>query len=131
MILLQLLVDGLPAMGKMFRFVTQTGIFAEQSRGAPPRTRQGSERANRIANRLRGFAEEQDTSWGKVFRVILWLAFFVVLLRYVDYLLAVRAFLFLLVRLEARESWTKAITLAGGTCAAFYVLFEVILKAHL
>ena len=68
--------------------------------------------------------------WWRLFRVILWLVGFIVLLSFTNYLIAVGAFVVLATRLEARETWKRSIVLGICVNVSFYILFEVILKAQ-
>jgi hypothetical protein len=68
--------------------------------------------------------------WWRLFRVILWLAGFIVLLSLTNYLIAVGAFIVLATRLEAKETWKRSILLGICVNAGFYILFEVLLKAQ-
>jgi hypothetical protein len=134
MMFLQLLADALPATRSKLRFVTQGGLLAGQRQ--PPQAQAAPEAevgtsATQALPSAPQVEVKKAVSWARVFRLILWLVAFVILLRYINYLAAVGVFLLFLTKLEARESWARSVSVAVGTCAAFYVLFEVILKAHL
>ena len=70
------------------------------------------------------------TEWWRLFRIILWLVGFIVLLSFTHYLIAVGAFIVLATRLEARETWKRSILLGICVNVSFYILFEVLLKAQ-
>jgi hypothetical protein len=55
---------------------------------------------------------------------------FIVLLGFTYYLIAVGAFVIAVTKFEAKESWKRSITLGICVVAAFYLLFNVILKAQ-
>ena len=69
--------------------------------------------------------------WGRVLRVVLWLVGFIVLLAFTNYLIAVGAFIVLMTRFEAKQSWKKAILLGVCTNLGFFILFELLLKVQL
>ena len=71
------------------------------------------------------------TEWGRVAKVVLWVAGFIALLGLTHYLIAVGAFVALITRLESKEPWKTAMVLAICVDAGFFVLFEIILKAQL
>lgn len=116
MMFFQLLADAIPALRSHLHFVVQSGIL-----GAGNETNQKNEEK----------PERVTLYWWKVTRVVLWLAGFVVLLTQVNYLIAVGLFIILITKLEAKESWLKSIVLALCLDASFYILFDLILQAHL
>ena len=128
MIFLQLLADAIPALRHRLRFVIQGGILEDGN---------DSKKKKRVADlpKSKPASEpEKETSahyWLQVLRLILWLVGFVGLLILVNYLIAVAAFIILITKLEARESWTKSIVLALCVDASFFFLFDLILQAQL
>lgn len=131
MMFLQFLVDVLPRVRSKLRFVSQRGLIKIES---PAQQRQAvleGEVDKGVAQVLPQEKVEKAVSWTRVFRIVLWLVGFIILLKIISYLVAVGVFLFLLIKLEANESWARSVGIAVGTCFAFYVLFEVILQVHL
>jgi hypothetical protein len=134
MMFLQFLADALPAARVKLRFVTQRGLLKSISLERKPQAVSESEAGFDVTQVLRSEFQEKErkiVSWIRVLRVVFWLVCFIIVLKYIGYLVAVGFFLFFLTKLEAKESWARSICLAVGTCIAFYVLFEVILKARL
>jgi hypothetical protein len=129
MILMQFLADAFPAVGSRLRFLGQRGFLASQAPAGKP----GGESGDRGEGQTPDSTQpaDQEASWGRVFRIVLWLGGFVVLLMFTHYLLAVGMFILFLTKLEGKESWTRSAGIALGTSVAFYLLFEVILNAHL
>lgn len=129
MMLLQFLVDAFPELRLKLRFLSQRGLLG----GPDPfkgRDVQHADWSRRIAFESHQ-TEKKVASWARVFRIILWLAGFVALLKAVYYLVAVGLFILFLTKMEARESWGRSLSVAVGTCVAFYLLFDVILNANL
>jgi len=133
MMFLQFLVDALPRVRSRLHFVSQSGILGGQSQFQPKGL--GSPRAEAVTGpdqtTLSPEEKVQSKEWYRVFRVVLWLAGFIVLLGFTHYLIAVGAFVISVMKLEAKESWKRAIALAICVNAGFYLLFEVILQAQL
>jgi hypothetical protein len=129
MILLQFLADFFPAAGSRLRFLGQRGFLAVQAPAGKAVEESGDTGEGRTPESDR--PADQEASWGRVFRIILWLGGFVVLLMFTHYLLAVGLFILFLTKIEGRESWIRSGSIALGTTVAFYLLFEVILNAHL
>jgi hypothetical protein len=132
MMFLQFLADALPVTRSKLRFVTQRGLLKSISIERQPKDVSETEAGLDVTQVLRSESQEKEgkiVSWIMVLRVVLWLICFIIVLKYIGYLVAVGFFLFFLTKLEAKESWARSIGLAIGTCIAFYVLFEVILKA--
>ena len=50
---------------------------------------------------------------------------------YTHYLIAVGAFLILVTKLEAKESWKRSTILAVSVVLGFYILFDLLLQAQL
>ncbi|MDP2643936.1 MAG: tripartite tricarboxylate transporter TctB family protein [Desulfobacterales bacterium] len=122
MMFLQFLFDAFPGVQPNLPFITQSGILSEDvlPRGKPqkkPESQTGSPPSGKAV-------------WWQVFRLILWLSGFIVLLGFVNYLIAVGAFIVGLTRLEAKESWKRAVSLAVCVTASFYLLFDVLLQVQ-
>jgi len=134
MMFLQFLVDALPRVRSRLRFVSQSGILAGESQFQPKGL--GTPRVEAVTVPDKTVLSPQEkmkskaVEWWRLFRVILWLVGFIVLLSFTNYLIAVGAFVVLATRLEARETWKRSIVLGICVNVGFYILFEVILKAQ-
>jgi hypothetical protein len=113
MTLMQLMVDAFPGLRPKLRFVNAAG--------ASDQTPTDSARSGISIGR----------EWWRVLRVVLWLVGFIVLLAVTHYLIAVGAFIVLVTRFEAKQSWKKAILLGACTNLGFFILFELLLKVQL
>jgi len=122
MIFMQLLVDAMPKLKRKLRFISQSSLLDTERK---PKESKVTEKP----------AAKQETGslheWWRLFRVLLWLTGFIVLLAYVNYLIAVGAFTILATRLEAGESWKRSIILGLSLCAGFYLLFDLLLQAQI
>jgi uncharacterized integral membrane protein len=124
MTLLQLLVDTLPSVRSKLRFISAGGVWYDE---------------DPVASKDKIQAEPEKGSEGKrgardwwaVLRVALWLGAFILLLVLTHYLIAVAAFVFLMARLEGRESWMRSAVLALCVVLGFFILFDVLLQAQL
>lgn len=128
MIFMQLLVDAIPKLKDKLRFVSQSSLLDTESK---PKKSKVSEPS---AARDQPAAQKKPDSlheWWRLFRVILWLSGFILLLAYVHYLIAVGVFTIFATRLEAGESWKRSIILGVSLCAGFYLLFDLLLQAQL
>jgi hypothetical protein len=134
MMFLQFLVDALPRVRSKLRFVSQSGILAGESQFQPKGLGTPKVEAVTVPDQTVLSPQEEmkgkATEWWRLFRVILWLAGFIVLLSFTNYLVAVGAFVVLATRLEARETWKRSIVLGICVNVGFYILFEVILNAQ-
>lgn len=135
LVFIQLLVDALPNLRSKLGFVGATGLLAK---GSQPRVK-GPEKPDSEAIpasdptqplRVRK-AISIGREWWRVLRVVLWLVGFIVLLAFINYLIAVGAFIVLVARLEAKETWKRAILLGAFTNLGFFILFELLLKVQL
>ena len=127
MTFLQFLVDAFPRVKSKLRFVSSAGVLADES----PFEVQG---AGKAKAREMGEMEKEETHgaiWWRVFRIILWLVGFLVLLAFTNYLIAVGAFIILVTRLEAGESWLRSVLLGVGVDLGFFILFDLLLQAQL
>jgi len=135
MTLMQLMVDAFPGLRPKLRFVTATGLLATEDKAQRKDRRKPESGSTPAADPTPPESVRNGTSigreWWRVLRVILWLAGFIVLLGFTNYLIAVGAFIVLVTRLEARQSWKKAILLGVCTNLGFFILFEVLLKVQL
>jgi hypothetical protein len=145
MMLFQLLVDMFPRLKKTFRFVGESGLLA----GQEPAQQPGITDTDQEPAQQPGIVDTEQPQtilaaespeeknrnsvkeWLKVLRLIAWISAFIVLLGMTHYLIAVGLFVIFVTRLEAQESWTRAIVLATCVDAGFFVLFNLILKAQL
>lgn len=110
-----LAADTVPALGARLSFVCQKGIVLDASAQFDSEGEVAGERPATFDLRTwRGF---------------LWLGFFLVLLRTVSYLIAVPVFIFLIMKLEAKENWTRCILTSLGTGLFVFLLFKLFLQA--
>lgn len=135
MMLMQLLVDAFPSLRSKLRFVGATGLLAKEDqariKGSQKPDSEGvsaSEPAPPLGSRK---SISIGLEWWRVLRVVLWLAGFIVLLAFTNYLIAVGAFIVLVTRFEAKQSWKNAILLGVFTNLGFFILFELLLKVQL
>jgi hypothetical protein len=135
MTFLQFLVDALPGVRSKLRFVGSSGLLADKNQFRPRGTGEPGAPAPEKPDQTGPSLEEKQKSgtveWWRVFRIILWLVGFIVLLAYINYLIAVGAFVVLVTRLEAKESWKRSILLGFCIDLGFFLLFEVLLQAQL
>jgi hypothetical protein len=135
MMFLQLVVDALPGVRSKLRFISQSGLLANQDQFRPKGLVTPAPEAvtdpDQTALSPREEKQSKVVEWWRVLRVILWLVGFIVLLAFTHYLVAVGAFVVAVTKLEAKESWKRSITLGIGVIAAFYLLFNLILKVQL
>lgn len=111
MMFLQFLADAIPGLRSRLKLVVQGGILG------------GDELDHKNGNALR--------YWWQVLRLVFWLAGFTLLLLWINYLIVVGAFVVLIIKVESKASWLKAIVMAVCVDASFYVLFDLILQAGL
>jgi hypothetical protein len=128
MMFLQFLVDAFPGMRSKLRFVGQTGTLGGKEPFMPTTQEEAGAKQTAAAAPP---APENYSEWRRVFRVVFWLLVFIALLGWTHYLLAVTAFIFLITKIEGKEGWGISIGLALMTATAFYVLFDLLLKANL
>lgn len=135
MMFLQFLVDALPRVRSKLRFVSQSGILTSERQTQSKELDIQRAEVVTVSDKTAPSSQEEIQSkaaeWWRVFRVILWLVAFIALLAFTHYLIAVGAFVILVTRWESKESWRRSITLALCVNAAFYLLFNIILKAQL
>lgn len=129
MMLLQFIADAIPALRPRLRFVVQSGILGGADNEKLPHKNIANEEKPIPPHGVKD--EKASDYWLQVLRVVLWLVGFIVLLIFVNYLIAVAAFIVLITKLEAKQSWTKSILLAFCVDASFFILFDLILQAHL
>ena len=135
MAFLQCLVDTFPRVRSKLRFVSSSGLLAKEN----PLERQEAGKAKDLersgpeaqTSPSQDRVETRGADWWRVFRIILWLVGFIVLLALTNYLIAVGAFVVLVTRLEAGESWKRSILLALCVDLGFYILFDLLLQAQL
>jgi hypothetical protein len=132
MMVFQLLVDMFPRLKMTFRFVGESGILAGQDR-APKADDEGRTQSEPGPEAITHKKKNQKDAreWLKVLRLIAWISAFIMLLGMTHYLIAVGLFVIFVTRIEARESWARAVVLAACVNAGFFVLFNLILKAQL
>jgi len=135
MMFMQLLVDAFPGLGSKLRFVGATGLLAKEDQARLKGSEKPDSEGIPAADPTPPMRVRKDISigreWWRVLRVVLWLAGFIVLLAFTNYLIAVGAFIVLLTRFEAKQSWKNAILLGACTNLGFFILFELLLKVQL
>lgn len=112
---LMFLQENVPALSKYFGFMGQRGLFSEEKAKTDSAEK----------------SEEAKQEYRKLFRLIIWLVAFTILLGYVNYLIAVPLFLLLFIRLEGGQSWRSAVYVAAGMGIFNFLLFDLLLKTSL
>ncbi|NIS63218.1 MAG: hypothetical protein GTO13_21765 [Proteobacteria bacterium] len=134
MMFMQFLVDALPSVRSKLRFISQSGLLADQDQFRPRGLVTPGPEVITDSDQTPPPSREAEKSivveWWRVLRVTLWLVGFIVLLGFTYYLIAVGAFVIAVTKFEAKESWKRSITLGICVVVAFYLLFNVILKVH-
>lgn len=134
MMFLQFLVDAFPRLRTKLRFVGSSGLLSVKDnfrtkvptkQGEPPTVDQKEK------DSLPHTQKEKKSEWWLVFRIVLWLVGFILLLAYTNYLIAVAAFIVFVTKLEAKETWKRAIGLAFCVDLGFFILFDLLLQAQL
>ena len=135
MTFMQLMVDAFPGLRSKLRFVNAAGLLAKEHQARLKDPEKPDSEGIATSDPTPPLSARKDISigreWGRVLRVVLWLAGFIVLLAFTHYLIAVGAFIVLVTRFEARESWKNAILLGVCTNLGFFILFELLLKVQL
>ncbi|MFC1816709.1 tripartite tricarboxylate transporter TctB family protein [Thermodesulfobacteriota bacterium] len=135
MMFLQLLSDSIPAIRSKLRFVSQSGLLGEEAQNQKKDLSKTEDKVAATEQAQPGSTEKETTpaafNWEKVFRLLLWLLGFIVLLSFANYLIAVGLFLVLITRFEAKESWKRAFVLAVCVNVCFFILFDLILNVQL
>jgi uncharacterized integral membrane protein len=135
MTFMQLMVDAFPRLRSKLRFVSATGLLAKEDQArlkdAEKPDSEGITASDPTRPVIAGKGISIGREWGRVLRVVLWLAGFIALLAVTHYLIAVGAFIVLVTRFEAKESWKRAILLGVCTNLGFFILFEMLLKVQL
>ncbi len=116
MALTLLVADTIPAVGSRLAFVRQRGFVLDSSELK-------SDAEGELAD------EEHPKFTVRALRLFLWLAFFVFLLRVVNYIAAVPVFIFLIMVLEARERLITSAATAAVMGLFIFALFKVFLQA--
>jgi hypothetical protein len=117
------LADAIPAVGSRTSFIRAAGI-ALDSPGSR-RTREKSESPDvesQAKGEARGFTPH---TW----RIFLWLIFLALLLRYVEYLISLPLFIFLMMVVEGRQRLVTSLLTAAGMGVFYFVLFRLLLQA--
>jgi hypothetical protein len=135
MTLMQLMVDALPGLRSKLRFVSAAGLLATEDRVRLKDQKRTESESISTDDPTPMVSVRNGTSigreWWRVLRVVLWLAGFIFLLGFTNYLIAVSAFIVLVTRLEAKQSWKRSILLGVSTNVGFFILFELLLKVQL
>ena len=135
MTFLQLLVDTLPSVRSKLRFISAGGVWVDEdpfeSKGKihadPEKESEGKGPPILPGKEDKSSARE----WWGVLRVALWFGGFILLLVLTHYLIAVGAFVFLMTKLEGRESWMRSAILGLCVVLGFFMLFDILLQAQL
>ncbi len=125
MMFLQLIADAMPSLRSKLKFVVQSGVLSGEGETDNKDVSEKSDQ-NVLSKK-----EDSAAYWKKVLRITLWLAGFIILLSLVNYLIAVGAFIILITKIEAKESWKKALLLAICVDFCFFILFDIILQVQL
>jgi uncharacterized Tic20 family protein len=125
MMLLQLLADAVPGIGAVLRFIRKENMFEKEGSAKDERDRVQGEKGESRCEKTGGMYV-----WWQVTRLVVWLVAFVLLLALTNYLVATAAFILVVTKLEAGESWKKSILLSLCVSAGFFVLFQVLLKTQ-
>ncbi|GAB6174006.1 hypothetical protein JCM15765_34840 [Paradesulfitobacterium aromaticivorans] len=130
--MLLLLGENVPSLQKRMGFMRQKGFFtntgsagkiSEQDQGAV--TDSGTEKETEPVSESDASLKENL----KLVRLLLWLIAFVVMLRFVSYLITVPVWLLLFIKAEGERSWRQSALVAVGMGIFDYVLFTVLLRA--
>lgn len=136
MMFIQFLVDALPSVRAKLQFVSSSGLLSDEDSPLKPK-KDGKPITRELGETDDNASPSQEkqgpdlSDWWRVFRLILWLVGFIILLSLTNYLIAVGAFILLLTGVEAKESWKRAILLAFFVDSGFFILFELLLNAQL
>jgi len=118
-----LLADAVPAIGSKLSLVRASGI-ALDSPGSK-RTGEGPE-----ATDVKSQARDEPRGFTlRTWRIFLWLAFLALLLRYVEYLISLPLFIFLMMVVEGRQRLVTSLLTAAGMGVFYFVLFRLMLRA--
>jgi len=133
MMIFQTLADAIPGLRAKLGFVVQSGILADDKTSDPKDKKDPPESAQISLKKVKPLVY-----WGRVLRLVLWLVGFILLFQLLiftelpsGYLIAVGSFIVLMTKFEAKESWKKAILLAVCVNTCFFILFDILLQAHL
>ena len=136
MMLFQTLADAFPDLRTKLGFVGQSGILAADKvtdKKEPVEKKDQPKAAPLPLKKIK-----PRDYWGRVLRIILWLVGFILLFWLFlfleipsGYLIAVGAFIVLITKLEAKESWKRAILLAVCINTCFFILFNILLQANI
>jgi len=135
MTFLQLLVETLPSVRSKLRFISAGGIWVDEDPVASKDKIQSEQEKGsdgKGPHLLSGKeAKRGAREWWGVLRVALWLGGFILLFFLTQYLIAVGAFVFLMTKLEGRESWMRSAMLGLCVVLGFFILFDILLQAQL
>ena len=134
MMLWQLLVDAFPKFRSKLRFVSSSGLLSVEDSFRTKVSTKPEDPPIIDVNEKKSPPEtkkDKGTEWWLVFRIVLWLAGFIILVAYTNYLIAVGAFIIFVTKFEAKETWKRAIGLAFCVDLGFFILFDLLLQAQL
>lgn len=136
MMFIQFLVDAFPSVSAKLKFVSSSGLLSDaesptkpKKDGKPISKEIGEPEANESPSKKK--QEPNLSDWWRIFRIILWLVGFIILMALTNYLIAVAAFVLLVTGVEAKEGWKRAILLALFVDSGFFILFELLLNVQL
>lgn len=120
------LSENVPSMQKRMGFMRQRGFFTKTGSAG-----KGSEQSQDVEREGKGAETETEIKSEniKLIRLLLWLIAFVVMLRFVSYLITVPLWLLLFIKVEGERSWRQSALVAAGMGIFDYVLFAVLLRA--
>lgn len=107
------LQEHVPALGKHLQFMGQSGLFAKQKKKTDSPER----------------AEQEKQEYRTLFRLVIWLVAFTIVLGFVNYLISVPLFLLSFIRFEGKQSWRNAVYVAAGMGIFNFLLFDLLLKS--
>jgi VIT1/CCC1 family predicted Fe2+/Mn2+ transporter len=114
MLVLQLLIEGLPALASRLPKLQADSLFGASEHLSSWRKRD-------VRDRPKGERAARTT------RIVLWIGGFTGLVYGFGFLVAVPVFLLLYLRTEARLTWTGSLLAAGVATGVLYLVFSVLL----
>ena len=112
--------DNVPFFQKRFKFMNQKGFFTDLEKKEQP-----VENDSTVVNENNGTLVVNENV--KLIRVLLWLAGFLIALRFVTYLIIVPVWLFFFSKIEGNLKWRESAYMALGMGIFDYVLFDLLL----
>ncbi|KHF38642.1 tripartite tricarboxylate transporter TctB family protein [Halalkalibacter okhensis] len=116
MLLIQFFGETVTSFGKRFPFLTQQGMFSTPS--------------NKDDTKGEKPADSENESWLPVLVIVISIVGFILILYFTNYLIAVFAFLFIVVCFIGKEGPLKASGIATIMTVFMYVLFDLVLNSR-